>query len=49
MDGHLSLRFEDNDTAHDDLALRFAGERWECDSYYLALDRELLPGQDGCG
>jgi hypothetical protein len=45
----LSLRFEDNDTAHDDLVLRFAGERWVCDSYYLALDRELLPDREDAG
>jgi hypothetical protein len=42
----LSLRFEDNDTAHDDLVLRFASERWVCDSYYLVLDRELLPDRE---
>ncbi len=42
----LSLRFEDNETAHDDLVLRFAGERSVCDSYYLALDRELLPDRE---
>ncbi len=42
----LSLRFEDNDTAHDDLVLWFAGQRWVCDSYYLALDRGLLPDRE---
>jgi hypothetical protein len=41
----LSLRFEDNGTAHHDLVLRFTGERWVCDSYYLALDRGLLSEQ----
>jgi hypothetical protein len=38
----LSLRFENNKTAHDDLVLDFAGQSWVCDSYYLALDRGLL-------
>jgi hypothetical protein len=42
----LSLRFVDNDTGHDDLILRFAGEQWVCDSYYLALDRGLLPDRE---
>jgi hypothetical protein len=42
----LSLRFEDNDSAHDDLVLRFAGEQWVCDSYYLALDHKLLPDRE---
>jgi hypothetical protein len=37
----LSLRYEYNGTAHDDLLLRFAGETWTCDSYYFALDRNL--------
>src|SRR5215470_16626877 len=41
-----ALRFEDNGTAHDDLVLRFGGESWVCDSYYLALDRELLPDRE---
>lgn len=39
----LSLRYEANGTAHDDLVLRFAGETWIGDSYYLALDRKVLP------
>jgi hypothetical protein len=42
----LSLRFEDNETGHDDLVLRFANQRWVCDSYYLVLDRELLPDRE---
>jgi hypothetical protein len=42
----LSLRFKDNERAHDDLVLLFAGERWVCDSYYLGLDRELLPDRE---
>lgn len=42
----LSLRFEDNDTAHNDLVLQFAGERWVCDSYYLLFDGELLPDRE---
>ena len=42
----LSLRFENNDTAHDDLVLRFGGGRWTCDSYYLALDRKMLADRE---
>jgi hypothetical protein len=42
----LSLQFEDNHTGHDDLVLRFGGDSWACDSYYLALDRELLPDRE---
>ena len=42
----LSLRFEDNDTAHDDLVLRFAGQSWVCDAYYLALDQGLFPERE---
>jgi hypothetical protein len=43
----LSLRFEDNQTAHNDLILRYGGGEWVCDSYFLALDRELLPDREG--
>ena len=39
----LSLTFADNNTAHEDIVLQFAGQQWICDSYYLALDDELLP------
>ena len=39
----LSLRYEHNDTGHNDVFLRFAGETYVCDSYYFALDRALLP------
>ncbi len=42
----LSLQFEDNSTLHEDLVLRFAGQSWICDSYYLALDRQLLPERE---
>lgn len=42
----LSIRFEDNDTGHNDIVLILGGERWECDSYYFALDRELMPEQE---
>lgn len=41
---YLSLTFNDNGRAHDDLELRFAGQQWICDSYYYALDDEVLPG-----
>lgn len=45
----LSLEFKDNDTLHEDLILRFAGELRICDSYYLALDPELLPEREDAG
>lgn len=45
----LSLHFEDNHTGHNDLVLRFGGEAWPCDSYYLTLDRELLPEREDEG
>lgn len=38
---HVTLTFEDNGTAHDDLVLRIGDSVWRCDSYYLALDRGL--------
>lgn len=40
---NLSLTFHDNKTGHQDIVLRFAGEEWICDSYYFAIDSELLP------
>jgi hypothetical protein len=43
---NLSLRYEDNDTAHDDLFLRFAGQIYVCDSYFFALDRGLQPDDE---
>ena len=43
---NLSLRFDDNGTMHDDIVLRFGEQSWVCDSYYLALDRELLPEKE---
>jgi hypothetical protein len=42
----LSLRFDDKETGHNDLVLRFAGQSWVCDSYYLALDRGLLADRE---
>jgi hypothetical protein len=39
----LSLCYEDNGTAHNDLLLRFAGQTWMCDSYYFALDEKVHP------
>lgn len=41
----LSLIFEDNGIGHNDLILRFAGQLYACDTYYLALDLMLLPGR----
>jgi hypothetical protein len=42
----LSFRFQDNDKAHGDLILCLGDKSWECDSYYLALDRSLLPDRE---
>jgi len=39
----LSLRYDDNGTAHDDLHLAFAGQSWVCDSYYFAIDQQVQP------
>ncbi len=39
----LSLTFRDNTTGHQDVVLRFAEREWVCDSYYFAIDTELLP------
>jgi hypothetical protein len=39
----LSLAFKDNGTGHGDILLRFAGQDWVCDSYYLVIDDGLLP------
>lgn len=43
----LSLTFHDNKTGHRDIVLRFAGQEWVCDSYYFAIDSELLPEVEG--
>ena len=40
---NLSLTFHDNKTGHQDIVLRFAEQEWICDSYYFAIDSELLP------
>ncbi|WP_067273268.1 hypothetical protein [Mitsuaria sp. 7] len=37
----LSLSFQDNQTGHKDLVLRFAGQERICDSYYLVIDDGL--------
>jgi hypothetical protein len=42
----LSVRFEDNKTAHDDLILRLGGQTCICDSYYLALDDGVMPDRE---
>jgi hypothetical protein len=42
----VRLTFEDNHTCHDDLVLRLGDLVWRCDSYYLAIDRGLLPEQE---
>jgi hypothetical protein len=38
-----SLTFKPNRTGHNDVVLYFAEQEWICDSYYFALDNELLP------
>jgi hypothetical protein len=40
------LEFRDNDTAHDDLHLSFAGAEETADSYYLALDNGIEPDDE---
>jgi hypothetical protein len=42
----LVLAFEDNGRAHDDLVLTVDGVERRSDSYYLALDRGLLPQRE---
>jgi hypothetical protein len=42
----LSLRYEYNGTAHEDIILRFAGQSWTGDSYYFAIDRQLEPDDE---
>jgi len=42
----LSLLFEDNGTGHRDLVLTLGEAQWRADSYYLALDRGLLPDHE---
>lgn len=41
----MTLTFEDNGTAHNDLVLRIGDLVWRCDSYFLALDEGVLPKQ----
>jgi hypothetical protein len=42
----LSLTFEDKGTLHNDVVLRLDGLDRRSDSYYLALDPEVLPNQE---
>jgi hypothetical protein len=42
----LSLQFEDNETGHDDLLLTVGDFSRRSDSYYLALDKGVLPDQE---
>jgi hypothetical protein len=42
----VSLRFEDNGRFHDDLVVQCGHQRWVCDSYYLQLDRGMLPHRE---
>jgi len=43
---HLSLRFEDRSSKHEDVVLRLGGSWWLCDSYYFAIDQNVLPDQE---
>lgn len=45
----LVLAFEDNGRLHDDLVLTVDGVERRCDSYYLALDRGLMPQREDAG
>jgi hypothetical protein len=47
IDMDFSLRFEDNETGLGDLVLTLGAESWLCDTYYLALDQQILPEQNG--
>jgi len=42
----LLIQFRDNDTAHDDLHVWIEGYSRTTDSYYLALDRAMLAGEE---
>lgn len=42
----LSLRFEDNNSQHDDLVLRLGERVWIVDSYYLLLDNTVSAMSD---
>ena len=46
---HVSLRLEDNRTLHNDLVLRLGPDAWRADSYYLALDDDMLPESEDAG
>jgi hypothetical protein len=42
----LLIQFSDNDGGHDDLDLWIEGYSRTTDSYYLALDRAMLAGDE---
>jgi hypothetical protein len=42
----VTFTFEDDETYHDDLVLRIGDSVWRCDSYYLLIDREILPDDE---
>ena len=42
----LSFQFKDNNSLHEDIVLYVGKQSWTCDSYYFALDRQLLPDQE---
>ena len=42
----LLIQFQNNDTAHDDLHVWIEGYSRTTDSYYLALDSAMLPGDE---
>jgi len=43
---NVAFEFENDGSDHDDLVLKVGESVWRCDSYYLALDRRLLPDQE---
>lgn len=42
----FSFRFIDNDTLHNDLVLKIGDAPFVVDSYYLALNQQLMPDQE---
>jgi len=42
----ISFRFEHNGTFHNDLVLQIGEQEWRCDSYYLQIDRGMLPDRE---
>jgi hypothetical protein len=45
----IRLDFEDNNTGHNDLVLRFPGGEHRCDTYYFAIDGKFDPDDESHG